>query len=296
MLTEKQISSCRPGLKQLQQPILPLVRLVWMLYLSGPFQTLDELLRELNEPVETGGVRYQDPCRLLSGFLEAMRPFERLKNAQPPARIILEENLAPADQLAALDSWVSQNVLTQELEAINSALCGPCGCTLCCTGPTENMSHEFFEIPLLENEADLFDLARIDTKQSRSAAPDDEVPLKLNGKPFFACPSQLYNWSKGWSMILPKQSSCPNLEPTSGGCTIYPKRPDVCRRPQIFSYILEPEPCMDAEYEGRILPAFVIRRKILAIWDCPYVKQFQEEIGNYAQLCEMEPIFKENKS
>jgi len=69
-------------------------------------------------------------------FLSALRPFERLKNPQQPSRVIVDENMQPAEQFTALDSWITQNVLTLELEEINSLLCGPCGCTLCCTGPS----------------------------------------------------------------------------------------------------------------------------------------------------------------
>lgn len=296
MLTTRQRSQCAPGLARLASPILPLARLAGMLYLTGPFATLEELLAELNEPVETAGISYDQPAALLRPYLEAMRPFERLKHPQQPSRLIVDENLQPAEQFTALDSWITQNVLAQELAEINSLLCGPCGCTLCCTGPVAEQAQEFFEIPLAESETGLFDLPLQNDEKTRAAAPDDEPPLMLNGAPFYASPAALYSWRRGWSMILPRGSRCPNLDADSGGCRIYPDRPDVCRRPQIFSYMLEREPALDMEYEDRLLPAFVIRAKILAIWDCPYVQQFQEEIGAYAQLCGLEPIFKQNKS
>ncbi len=296
MLTPQQRNLCRPGLERLKNPILPLVRLAGMLYLTGPFPVLEELLAEMGEPLETGGIRYEDPQRLLTPFLPAMRPFERIKNPQEPSRIIVDENLLAADQFSALDSWVSQNVLTQELEAINSLLCGPCRCTLCCTGPAPDASQEFFEIPLSAEEVSLFPLNRVDTPESRQATPEDEPPLANNGSPFYRQPSSLYHWLNGWSMILPRQSRCPHLDPESGGCLVYPQRPDVCRRPQIFPYMLERYPDLDREYGDRLLPAFVIRGKLLAVWDCPYVRAFQDEIGTYAQHCALEPIFKENKT
>jgi Fe-S-cluster containining protein len=296
MLTNQQISLCHPGIDRLASPILPLARLAGMLYLTGPFATLEALLDELNEPVETAGISYEQPASLLRPYLDALRPFERLKNPQQPSRVIVDENMQPAEQFTALDSWITQNVLTRELEEINSLLCGPCGCTLCCTGPSAAQEQEFFEIPLAASETALFDLPRLDDEKTRAASPDDEPPLALHGAPFYANPAALYAWRKGWSMILPRRSRCPNLTADSGGCQIYPDRPDVCRRPQIFPYMLEREPALDMEYDGRILPAFVIRTKILAIWDCPYVKQFQDEIARYAQMCDMEPIFKQNKS
>ncbi|MEW6518349.1 MAG: YkgJ family cysteine cluster protein [Thermodesulfobacteriota bacterium] len=296
MLTTRQIALCRPGLARLANPILPLARLAGLLYLTGPFSTLEDLLAELLEPVETAGIRYEQPAALLRPYLDAMRPFERLKNPRQPSRFIVDENLQQAEQFTALDSWISQNVLTRELEEINSLLCGPCGCTLCCTGPAKQQEQEFFEIPLAESETGFFALPAFDDEITRAASPDDEPTLMRNGAPFYASPAALYRWRQGWSMILPRDSRCPNLDPDSGGCRIYPDRPDVCRRPQIFPYMLEREPAMDMEYEGRTLPAFVIQAKILAIWDCPYVRQFQDEIAAYAELCGLEPIFKQNKT
>lgn len=296
MLTDRQISLCRPGIDRLASPILPLARLAGMLYLTGPFADLTSLLAELTEPVETGGIRYAEPQTLLFPYLEAMRPFERLKIPQAPSRIIVGEDMQPVDQFTALDGWVTQNILTRELEEINSLLCGPCGCTLCCTGPSAGQQQEYFEIPLAASETALFALPRFDDEQTRSATPADDPPLVVAGAPFYANPAALYGWRTGWSMILPRGSRCPNLDPDSGGCRVYADRPDVCRRPQIFPYMLDRETALDMVYEDRILPAFVMRAKILAIWDCPYVKQFQDEIGRYAQLCDLEPIFKQNKA
>ena len=296
MLTIRQIALSRPGLARLANPVLPLARLAGMLYLTGPFRALEDLLAVLNEPVETTGISYDRPAALLHPYLDALRPFERIKNPQPPSRLIFGANLEPAEQFIALDSWISQNVLTRELEEINSLLCGPCGCTLCCTGPSAGQAQEFFEIPLAQNETALFDLPEFADEKTRAATPDDEPSLLVNGAPFYANQAALYGWRNGWSMILPRGSRCPNLDGGTGGCRIYPDRPEVCRRPQIFPYMLDREPARDMEYQGRFLPAFVIRAKILAIWDCPYVKQFQDEIAGYAQLCGLEPIFKQNKA
>lgn len=296
MLTNQQVSLCRPGVARLANPVLPLARLAAMLYVTGPFATLEALLDELIEPVETAGIRFEQPAERLRPFLAAMRPIERLKHPGAPSRLIVDENLQPAEQLAALDSWIAQNVLIQELEEINSLLCGPCGCTLCCTGPSPDLAQEFFEIPLQEKETGLFHLPSFDTPVTRSASADDDRPFIINNIPFYANPAGLYRWHTGWSMILPRRSCCPNLDIASGGCRIYPDRPDVCRRPQIFPYMLEREPSLDFDYEGRLLPAFVIRAKILAIWDCPYVREFQNDIASYAETCGLEPVFKQNKA
>lgn len=85
-------------------------------------------------------------------------------------------------------------------------------------------------------------------------------------------------------------SSCPNLESQTGRCTVYIDRPKVCRRPQIFSYILEPVTGEDGEIIAQRL-----RRTLLAIIDCPYVEVLQEEIAAYAAACELNLVIKRNK-
>ena len=96
-------------------------------------------------------------------------------------------------------------------------------------------------------------------------------------------------------MILPKDTQCPTLDISTGCCRIYPHRPEVCRRPQIFSYVLEHAPDLDIEYDGRVLPTYIKQNKLLAVWDCPYVKILKDEIAQYAEICGLEPIFRENK-
>ena len=295
MLTQKQIDECGPGLNQLRKPILPLVRLAQMLYLTGPFDTFTRLLDEFTEPVETGGVSYKRPGTLLRPYLDLLEIFERIKIPRSPARILLNEQLEPMDPLDALDSWVAQEVVKRELETINSQLCRPCNCTLCCVGPDDTLNQDFFEIPIKPEEASFFDLTRIDSPETRLTTSHDEPPLLRKKRPFYQTQSALYHWRSGWSLILPRHSRCPNLDPASGGCRIYPQRPDVCRRPQIFSYVLERQPDLDRAVEGKSLPAFVARKKLLAVWDCPYVQEFQEEIGGYAEQCELEPVFRKNK-
>lgn len=297
MLTATQQKKCQPGVTMLAQPVLPLVRLAGMLFLTGPFQTMAEVVAELLAEVETNNLVYPSPQTTLAPFLQAMAPYERLKIPQPPARIILSAQGEEVEPLAAIDSWVAQNVLQQELEAINSQLCGPCGCRLCCVGPQPDMTQSFFEIPLQDREIASFPEPHINTNHSRATTSNAEDPLMVQGKRFYHISKpQLIHWQQGWSLILSTGTSCPNLDQASGGCTIYSHRPEVCRRPQIFPYALERLPSHDSEYEGRTLPAYRQRASILAIWDCPYVQQFQEEIDRYAQLCEMAIIFKENKA
>lgn len=284
------------GLAALHNPVLPLVRLVQLLYLTGPFTVIDEVLCQLTEPIDTGTVVYDSPDALLAPYLPVLKEFERLKIAAPWPRRILNENHAEVDLFEAVESWVSQEVLTRELEKINSLLCWSCQCTLCCTGPDNSMRQLFFEIPLSSDEADLFQLQRIDSPESRRHTAQCDPVLLRDGRPFYETSPALYNWRTGLSLILPRYTSCPHLEPEKAYCQIYPQRPEVCRRPQIFAYVLERQPELDRQVDGHILPAFINRRKLLAVWDCPYVKEFQEEIAEYAALCGVEIIFKQNKA
>lgn len=294
MLDNSQKQQCRPGLEKLNKPVLPLVRLAGMLFITGPFSSMEELLAELPAEIDTSGINYQDPARLLEPHLDDLRIYQRLKTPEPPARIILSPRQEPLEAMTAIDAWVSQNILNRELEGINSLLCGPCACSLCCTGPEKTMAHDYFEIPLSAAETSLFPLASHDSAASQATTAGASPELIINDQPFWQ-QQYLINWQSGWSMILPRASTCPHLDPEQGGCRIYEKRPDVCRRPQIFAYMLEEQP-EKREIDGGRLPVFFRQNNILAIWDCPYIQAFQEEIGRYADLCEMEIIFKKNKA
>jgi len=256
-----------------------LVRLLNLLYLTGPFGTIEELLTQLSEPVETAGLRYPDPRAVLNPLLPQLRELERLKNNDLSAREICDEEGSPLSPLEALELWVSQAVLTRELEALNSLLCAPCRCTLCCTGPSPEMRQEFFEIPLTAPETRLFPLPVIE--------PLAPPPMQTQQGP------AIYHWRSGWSLILPKASTCPQLA-TDGRCRIYRERPQVCRRPQIFAYVIEK--INDGE-RGRetTLSRFRRRNNLLAVWDCPYVRALQEEIARFAELSGLEPVFRSNK-
>jgi len=178
----------------------------------------------------------------------------------------------------------------RELESINSLLCGPQGCTLCCTGPADEEKQLFFEIPLQAEEAALFPLKRVDSVDSRKASPYDEAVFHPGDRPFYAGEPAIFHWRHGWSLILPRTARCPHLD-EKGACGVYSRRPEVCRRPQIFPYLLERMPDMDKSGEK----SYLLRNKLLAVWDCPYVKRLQEEIAAYAELCGLEPVFRENK-
>lgn len=266
--------------------------MVQFLFLTGEFHTVAEVIAELPQPIETGYTVYEQPQQLLAPFVDTLHPLHQLKSGQATFDTIVTPQGEPVDQMTAVSAIIAQQALTIELEAINSAFCAPCGCTLCCVGPEPEMEQHFFEIPLDESETALFPVSRINTERSRRHHSMDEEPLRIKSLPFYSgSKTSLVLWQDGWSLILPTTARCPNLEERSGRCQVYPERPDVCRRPQIFPYMLE-----------RISPRnspqqhFMLRQSLLAVVDCPYVNLLKDEIAAYAAACELEMIFKENKA
>lgn len=285
------IEKLATGRALLSRPLLPLARLVGFLYLTGPFDRLAEVLPELPDPIETNGAIYERPAALLQPFLPILEEFEQLKHPTARPYRILDEAGDELPAMEAIDLWLSHHLLIQELEAINSLLCAPCGCTLCCIGPEPEMAQEFFEIPLTGGECQRFPLPVIDNETSRATTPYQEPAMPCNGSPFYATGPAIYHWRSGWSLILPHGAACPHLE-ASGRCRIYPDRPEVCRRPQIFSYALE---AVTGQQAGGIL-TYQARRALLAVWDCPYVQALQDEIAAFAAACELTPVFRQNKA
>ena len=283
--------SLAAGRALLHRPVLPLVAIVQFLYMTGDFATVEAVIAELPAEIETGYCRYDDAAADLAPYSDLLRPLEALKAGQPPQESVVDGEGNAVDAMTAVVALVAQRVLTRELERINSLLCGPCGCTLCCVGPEASMAQCYFEIPLQAGEDRFFPLARIDSPASRGHRVDDEPPLQVGGQDFFAHPHPvLIHWQQGWSLIMPRLSRCPNLQ-DSGRCLVYPDRPEVCRRPQIFAYVVEPVPA-----EGAGKPVFRLRQTLLAVVDCPYVQLLQDEIAAYAAACELEMIFRHNKA
>jgi Fe-S-cluster containining protein len=277
------------GSDLLLRPVLPLVGIVQFLYITGDFATVDEVIAQLPAPIETGFAVYDDPAALLAPYARLLQPLVDLKNGKEPEQQVVTSEGEPVDAMTATCALVAQGVLAQELERINSLLCGPCNCTLCCVGPEAAMAQTYFEIPLQPGEADFFPLERIDTPASRAQRIDAEPPLQVEGRDFFDRPEPvLIDWQHGWSLVLPRESRCPNLEDT-GRCRVYPDRPQVCRRPQIFPYVVEP-----VETDGQSL--LRLRQALLAVVDCPYVLRLRDEIASYAAACELEMIFRRNKA
>jgi len=280
------------GLHLLNQPVMPLVSMLRFLYMTGDFATVAEVVAELPEPIETDKTVYEHPRALLSGYLDSLAGLEELKREIFQDVKVVDEEGNPVDPMTGGTALVLQKILAAELEHINSQLCSPCGCTLCCVGPDHDMEQEFFEIPLAAGELDMFPVVRHESEASRSRRAGDEDELLIDGQPFYRVAGpELVHWQSGWSLILPRGSRCPNLEEGTGRCMVYPERPDVCRRPQIFPYMVEP---LDAGPDAK--PAYRIRQSLLAITDCPYVGELRDEIAGYAAASELHMVFNRNKA
>ncbi len=285
------ITAAEKALSRLKRPLLPLVSLLEMLYLTGPFAGIEDLLAELPADIETNGCHYADPAALLTAKRDIIREIELLKNDSPLTYRIDDGKGGEYQRVEAVELWIAQGIMAWELEEINSLLCGGRGCDLCCVGPTSHSRHNFFDIPLEDDELEGFaGQHRVNDRISGDIYADP-APL-LDGRLFYQSNAPfLLRWRRGWSMILPRQSKCPNLA-DNGFCAVYAQRPTVCRKPQIFPYAIEED---GRGGEGG-LPGYIGRRKLLAVWDCPYVREYQSQIARYGELCGMEPVFKENKA
>lgn len=288
----------------LKTPAWPLCNMAVMLFLTGPYSTISQLIDDMPTEIDIASITYREPAKILTNCMNYLNVFETFKmtdsgeshhsqkeniigsHAGRQGRIIVRSPSGKEiDSFDAVSARAKQDILDMELEMINSFLCSPCGCTLCCTGPGQDANQEFFEIPLSYLEKDLFDLPVIDSEKSVKTGPYAEDPLKIQGKPFYYASPAIYNWHDGWSMVLTRNSSCPALS-TDNICTVYENRPMVCRKPQIFASVLE-----RTEY-----PHYVLKNSLLAVWDCPYVRHLEDEIANYAALNETRLVFRGNKT
>jgi Fe-S-cluster containining protein len=307
-MSQENNNSINKGKWNLEHPVLPLVEMVQFLYLTGSFETIDKVLAEMTESIEIKGSVYEDPRQLLEPYVGILQELEVVKGKRKLSYsfpLIVNEKEEPQAKLKSLEMWIKQRVLTRELEEINSLLCEPCSCVLCCTGPdsefdtaagyNKGMQQEFFEIPLTDEEVQLFELQKIDTDQSRGLTAQSDTTLEVEGVPFYKYEMALFHWQNGWSLILPRGSVCPQLAKATKKCGVYAKRPEVCRRPQIFPYIVEELAEKAKRSDGALIPVYMTRNKILAVWDCPYVREYYDEIVAYAEMSKIEPVFRKSK-
>ncbi len=270
------------ALDLLRQPIWPLIRLVHMLSLAGGYDTPKDLINDLPSPLDTGSLVYEDPRQKLYNYLDVLEP---LVLGKIPSQKILGNDSEELDPIEKSLIFCHQMVLERELETINSLLCGPCNCHLCCIGPGAHDKNFFFEIPLRQDELRLFNVDVISTQASKSMSPYDDNSLFINGVPFFELGPIIIEWKRGHSLILSRESRCQNLD-ASLGCKVYSTRPITCRRPQIFAYVIE---------EDSKSGTFQFQGKLLAILDCPYVPELRREIHQYASLNELDVILTKNR-
>ena len=271
------------ALRLLRHPVLPLVTIAGFLLYSGGCADVDTLLAELPPTIETETARYDDARAWLVPYQDELA---RLAcgvggNGGADLPTILDKTGAPLDAASALRAVVAQAVLDKELAHINSLLCGAEHCTLCCIGPDAAMRQEYFHIPLRPEETPLFpDTPRVD---AAARSLDDVKP---------GSEAAIVRHRRGTSLVLPRLARCPALD-GGGRCSVYADRPRVCRKPQIFPYVLEE--LDEAERPGEE-PAFRLRDALLAVTDCPYVRTYQDEIARYAAAAELELVLRQNKA
>ena len=110
------------GIELLKQPVMPLVGMVQFLFMTGPFAKVSDVIGELPEPIETDRAVYATPRSLLSGYSEALARLESLKDGAAEEPVVVDEANNPVDLHTAQTALISQEILKQELEPINSLL------------------------------------------------------------------------------------------------------------------------------------------------------------------------------
>lgn len=297
------------GLELLRRPLVPLTYLVSRIFLTTGLESVEATIAKLKDNINLEGVSYDQPSAILAPYLDLLKPYELFKKGvlTSPSIVVVNGDKEPVDPVAALILQVKQNMVSRELEQINSALCGQYNCTICCRGPVEGEENGFFELPIEDDEIALIDLPRVDTESTRNTNAYADPPLAVNAQAFYFGPPALYRWREKWGMILTRNSVCPNLEPSTGRCLKYENRPSVCRLPQIFPIVLEK--VFDPDFVKAIAERldypmgglsdinnyYVAREKILAVWDCPYVREYKHEIIRFAETSSLEPVFRSNK-
>lgn len=288
-------SRYEPGLQGLRHPVRPLVSIVAFILHTGAFTGVEEVLDQLPERIETESACYNGARRYLEPYLPELRQLAcRCSEAEAAMPLVLDGDGTPLGTRAAGEALLGQRILEKELEGINSLLCGAHSCTLCCTGPDATMRQHYFTIPLQAGEEALFQEFGLSEYRGGEEAGAEKGSLAAIADTLETAGVEeavLIRHRLGRSLVLPRHSRCPALD-GAGRCRIYERRPQVCRRPQIFPYLLEEQECSPAE-KG---PVFILRDTLLAVMDCPYVQRLQEEIARYAAASELELVFRRNKA
>jgi Fe-S-cluster containining protein len=277
------------GLHHLKHPLWPLTKLCILLYLTSPYETWEELLQALPPELSVDETIYEDPASKLTHVHMNTRWLELLRqgsggNGLP---VVINEGNDTLDMFSTVLCLLKQQVMEAELETVNSLFCASMKCALCCKGPEPDAVQEFFEIPLQPQELSLFAFQPIETPFQGGFDACSADIFQIDERPFYLLPPAVYHWRHGYSLILTKGASCPHLTGNMR-CNIYEKRPNVCRKPQIFAYVLEQQP--DKPHVS------LERDTLLAITDCPYVRLLEKELERYAVLNEVTLMLKPNKA
>ncbi len=296
-----QCKEWKEAIALMRRPAWPVIRLLTIIVISTGhkdigFKDIKRLISEFPDPLEIDGMEYRYPQRIIEPYCSILiNNINKLNidaNAED-ADSLLEMSVRVTDgngefmpYYEAVMAIMQQEILLRELERINSLLCSPCGCDICCKGPFKEDEHQFFEIPLRQEELSLFDLPVIENNHSIKMSPYDMAPFLIKGVPFYKYPDSpmIVRWEKGYSLMLLKNDRCPHLD-TNSRCAIYDTRPDTCKRPQIFPYVIEETGDLE----------LVHKAKLLAITDCPYVKALKPYIHRYASLNGLDLMLRNNK-
>jgi Fe-S-cluster containining protein len=298
------------GIQLLKRPVTPLMSFLTSTFFAEDYQDIGQLMNEIPESLTIKGVTYEDAKQVFADYLDILQRQNILKDkTRNPkvGRIVVDLDMRLVEPQKSLIYIVKHAVITREIKRINSLLCSQYDCVECCRGPHDDHQDYFFELPLSGSEIYSFNVPTIDSRYSRSTYPYAEPSPCFDGKEFYLHPPALYYWKKGWSLILGKETYCPNLNVNKGMCTIYEKRPEVCRLPQIFPLVLDRH--YDPEAVAKLSGAHGLKRSdlkdedniyvghnaLLGIVDCPYVREFQSEIVDYAVLSGLKPFFKRSK-
>ncbi len=297
------------GTKLLKRPVSPLMFFLTLIFFAGDYQDIGQLIDEIPDQLTIKGLTYEKVRQIFGEYLDILRRQNALKPKKDlkVERIVIDPDMRLIDLRRAIALSIKHSIVARELGKINSLLCPRYKCVECCRGPHNHHKDYFFELPLSPDEISLFNVPRVDNASTRSSHAFAEPSPVFEGKEFYLHPPAIYNWNKGWSLILPRETYCPNLDVEKGKCIIYQKRPEVCRLPQIFPLVLErhydPKAVSRFSETLRLSPSdlkdshniYIAHNGILGILDCPYVREFQHEIVDYAALSGLKAFFRRSK-
>jgi hypothetical protein len=131
---------------------------------------------------------YENAAAYLALHADLMQPLVALKAGEPLLDQVVDSAGTAGGRHDRHRGPGGQRILTRELEQINSLLCGPCNCTLCCVGPEQRWPRPISRFRCNPAKSNTFSVERIDSPISRALRVDDEPSLQV-GQPRFFRPS-----------------------------------------------------------------------------------------------------------